>query len=113
VANQVCLRLHPALTRPGRCLAQVEFAAFTLIAGAAGPAVEMVREVVEWRGDDRPAPRCPLTLAELYGDDDSVSTLDDRRPPPHRRPPPNIRTRRRCLVPDARRDLADVSPTLA
>jgi hypothetical protein len=36
--------------------------------------------VVEWRGDDRSAPRGPLTLAELYGDDDSVITLDDRRP---------------------------------
>jgi hypothetical protein len=66
--NEELARLHPALTRPGRCLAQVEFAAFT------------PREVVEWRGDERPAPRGPLTLAELFGDDDSVITLDDRRP---------------------------------
>jgi hypothetical protein len=66
--NEELARLHPALTRPGRCLAQVEFAPFS------------AREVVEWRADDRPAPRGPLTLAELYGDADSVITLDDRRP---------------------------------
>jgi len=68
--NEELSRLHPALTRPGRCLAQVAFGPFS-------PA-----EAVAWRGDDdRPAPRRPMTLAELYGGDDTVITLDgDRRP---------------------------------
>ena len=46
-------RLHPAITRPGRCLSVVEFDAFS-------PA-----EASRWLGDDEPA-RGPMTLAELY-----------------------------------------------
>ena len=46
--------LHPAVTRPGRCLSAVEFSALS-------PA-----EVQAWLGPDSPAPTGRLTLAELY-----------------------------------------------
>jgi len=46
--------LHPAITRPGRCLSAVEFSALT-------PA-----EAQTWLGPDSPAPNGRLTLAELY-----------------------------------------------
>lgn len=67
--NEELARLHPALTRPGRCLAQVAFAPFS------------PHEAAEWRGDDGAAPAHPLTLADLYGGEDTVIALDpDRRP---------------------------------
>jgi hypothetical protein len=46
--------LHPAITRPGRCLSAVEFAPLT-------PA-----EAQGWLGPDSPAPGGQVTLAELY-----------------------------------------------
>jgi hypothetical protein len=47
-------RLHPAVTRPGRCLAVVEFPRFS------------PREASDWLGADADPPTRPLTLAELY-----------------------------------------------
>jgi type II secretory pathway predicted ATPase ExeA len=56
--NEDLRRLHPAVTRPGRCLAQVEVGPFS-------PA-----EAAQWlrqRGVAAPAPvTSPVTLAELY-----------------------------------------------
>jgi len=46
--------LHPAITRPGRCLSAVEFAALARA------------EAQVWLGPDSPAPSGPATLAELY-----------------------------------------------
>lgn len=46
--------LHPAITRPGRCLSAVEFPPLS-------PA-----EAQAWLGPDSPAPPGPVTLAELY-----------------------------------------------
>ena len=46
--------LHPAITRPGRCLSAVEFSPLS-------PAEAQV-----WLGPDSPAPTGRLTLAELY-----------------------------------------------
>lgn len=45
--------LHPALTRPGRCLAEIEFDRFSAEEGA------------QWLGDESCSPASPLTLAEL------------------------------------------------
>jgi len=67
--NEEIGRLHPALVRPGRCLAAVEFTAFS-------PA-----EAAEWLGPDVPRPTQPLSLADLFerrGDVDRVRTPDDR-----------------------------------
>lgn len=51
--NERLDRLHPALTRPGRCLAEVEFARFS------------VEEGRDWLGDGSQPPAEPLTLADL------------------------------------------------
>jgi hypothetical protein len=50
--NEDVGRLHPAITRPGRCLSQVEFAPLS------------AAESRRWLGSA--APEGPLTLAELY-----------------------------------------------
>lgn len=66
--NEEIGRLHPALVRPGRCLAAVEFSEFA-------PA-----EAAEWLGPDLPRPEQPLTLAALFerrGDVQRVRTEDD------------------------------------
>lgn len=52
--NEDVGRLHPAITRPGRCLSQVEF---ELLSRA---------EAQEWLGKGFAAPERPMTLAELY-----------------------------------------------
>jgi hypothetical protein len=52
--NEDVGRLHPAITRPGRCLSQVEFASFS-------PA-----QAHDWLGRPPLAPERPMTLAELY-----------------------------------------------
>ena len=53
--NEDIGRLHPAITRPGRCLSQVEFEPLS-------PA-----EAQRWLGSGTAAaPERPLTLAELY-----------------------------------------------
>nr|WP_246405579.1 DUF5925 domain-containing protein [Modestobacter versicolor] len=46
--------LHPAITRPGRCLSAVEFSPLSQA------------EAQVWLGPDSPAPAGRLTLAELY-----------------------------------------------
>ena len=51
--NEPLDRLHPAVVRPGRCLAQIEVGAL-----AAG-------EAAQWLGDGERVAR-PMTLAELY-----------------------------------------------
>ena len=52
--NEDVGRLHPAITRPGRCLSAVEFEPLS-------PA-----EARAWLGDGVPAPEAPLTLAQLF-----------------------------------------------
>ncbi|CCG04328.1 DUF5925 domain-containing protein [Blastococcus saxobsidens] len=52
--NEDVGRLHPAVTRPGRCLSQVEFERLS-------PA-----EAQAWLGGSTDAPERPMTLAELY-----------------------------------------------
>ena len=47
-------QLHPAVTRPGRCLAEVAFSTLSPAESAA------------WLGDGHRRPERPLTLAELY-----------------------------------------------
>lgn len=66
--NEEIGRLHPALVRPGRCLAAVEFTKFS-------PA-----EAAAWLGPDFPKPTQPLSLADLFerrGEVDRVRTPDD------------------------------------
>jgi hypothetical protein len=52
--NEPIARLHPALIRPGRCLAEVAFERFS------------PTEAAEWLGDAAVAPARALTLAELF-----------------------------------------------
>jgi hypothetical protein len=52
--NEHVGRLHPAITRPGRCLSQVEFEPLA-------PA-----EARAWLGAGHGVPEAPLTLAQLY-----------------------------------------------
>jgi len=52
--NEELSRLHPAVTRPGRCLAKVEFKRFS-------PA-----ESRSWLPDEVASPKEPSTLAELF-----------------------------------------------
>jgi hypothetical protein len=52
--NEEIGRLHPALVRPGRCLAAVRFAEFTS------------DEAATWLGPSVRAPATPATLAELF-----------------------------------------------
>jgi hypothetical protein len=51
--NEDLRRLHPAITRPGRCLAAIEFSSFT-------PA-----QAREWLAGTAPAPTTDVSLAEL------------------------------------------------
>ena len=60
--NEDVGRLHPAITRPGRCLSQVEFAPLS-------PA-----EARAWLGGDAAAPEGPVTLAELFALKEQRST---------------------------------------
>ncbi|MPY94204.1 MAG: AAA family ATPase [Acidimicrobiia bacterium] len=52
--NEPVTRLHPAVVRPGRCLAEVAFSPLS------------VAEAHAWLGGGGPRPGRPLTLAELY-----------------------------------------------
>jgi hypothetical protein len=52
--NEDVGRLHPAITRPGRCLSSVEFAPLSPV------------EARAWLGSDAVAPEGPVTLAELF-----------------------------------------------
>ncbi|HEY3502183.1 MAG TPA: DUF5925 domain-containing protein [Actinocatenispora sp.] len=52
--NEDLQQLHPAVVRPGRCLAQIEVGAFTAV------------EAQEWLGDAATAPADGATLAQLF-----------------------------------------------
>ncbi|MFT4011750.1 MAG: DUF5925 domain-containing protein [Nocardioidaceae bacterium] len=52
--NEPLSSLHPAVIRPGRCLAEVEFVRFS------------PSEARAWWGEDAPVISAPATLAELY-----------------------------------------------
>jgi Domain of unknown function (DUF5925)/ATPase family associated with various cellular activities (AAA) len=69
--NEPVGQLHPAVTRPGRCLAEVTFTELP-------PA-----EAAAWLGDGHSRPERPVTLAELYalrGDVATSTPPDVRRP---------------------------------
>lgn len=70
--NEESHRIHPALTRPGRCLARVEFTRFS-------PA-----EARRWLPDECLVPDKELTLAELYEHAGRLGRIggdgDDERP---------------------------------
>lgn len=69
--NEPLDRLHPALIRPGRCLASIEFTRFS------------TAEARSWLPDQIPAPQHPVALAELYerrGDLDRIGGLGEDRP---------------------------------
>ena len=66
--NEDIGRLHPAITRPGRCLSQVEFQALS-------PA-----ESQTWLARTGAAPERPMTLAELYALKDERAEQTDFRP---------------------------------
>jgi len=69
--NEPVGQLHPAVTRPGRCLAEVTFTELS------------VPEAAAWLGDAHPRPGRPVTLAELYAlrGDVTATTRPDVRPP--------------------------------
>jgi ATPase family associated with various cellular activities (AAA) len=68
--NEELHRLHPALTRPGRCLAVIEFAKFE-------PA-----EARHWLESDVAPPTTPSTLAELYEHSGQITRLNHDEPRP-------------------------------
>jgi hypothetical protein len=68
--NEELHRLHPALTRPGRCLAVVEFAKFE-------PA-----EARDWLDSDIAPPTTPSTLAELYERSGQIIRFNHDEPRP-------------------------------
>ncbi|WP_411292749.1 DUF5925 domain-containing protein [Streptomyces sp. SDr-06] len=70
--NEDLERLHPAVVRPGRCLARIEV----------GPLTRA--EAVGWLGTDEGIPRDGTTLAELYAlrRGTSPASLPDQRPTP-------------------------------
>ncbi len=68
--NEQLHRIHPALTRPGRCLARVEFPRFS-------PA-----EARDWLPDDCLVPDQELTLAELYEHAGQLDRIGERQAQP-------------------------------
>jgi hypothetical protein len=67
--NEDVGRLHPAITRPGRCLSQVEFEPLS-------PA-----EARDWLGDRHAAPEAPVTLAELFAQREERTFVGNRSLP--------------------------------
>ena len=70
--NEPMRALHPAVVRPGRCLADVQFRAFSH------------GEAVEWLGSSNGLAADHVTLAELYrarGDVDTIANVTERRVP--------------------------------
>jgi hypothetical protein len=63
--NEPMRGLHPAVVRPGRCLADVQFRSFTH------------REAAEWLGEAGSAPIEDSTLAELYRVRGDLETIGD------------------------------------
>ena len=66
--NEPVGRMHPAVTRAGRCLAEVAFASLS------------PDEAAAWLGDGARRPERPLTLAELYALRGDVPTRVAPRP---------------------------------
>jgi hypothetical protein len=67
--NEMLRTLHPAVARPGRCVAQVEFAPFTS------------EEADAWlERNGRPAIGSARTLASLFGEDQPTVTAETRTP---------------------------------
>lgn len=64
--NEEVHRLHPALIRPGRCLARVEFTRFS------------VAEARAWLPTATPEPDGPATLAELFELRGDLTRIGDR-----------------------------------
>jgi hypothetical protein len=70
--NEPVRQVPPALVRPGRCLANIEFTAFPR------------REAAAWLGGDRDVPFDGLTLAELYARSGSSPLISNiTEPEPH------------------------------
>lgn len=67
--NEDVGRLHPAITRPGRCLSQVQFEPLS-------PA-----EARAWLGSDAAAPEGPMTLAALFAHREQRARPADRPDP--------------------------------
>ncbi|MGY2129432.1 DUF5925 domain-containing protein [Blastococcus sp. SYSU DS0617] len=67
--NEDVGRLHPAITRPGRCLSQVEFEPLS------------AAEARAWLGDDGGAPEGPMTLASLFAQREQRAQSGGRREP--------------------------------
>jgi hypothetical protein len=68
--NEELHRLHPALTRPGRCLAVIEFAKFE------------PGEARQWLDGTIATPAAPSTLAELYEHSGQITRLLNHHEPP-------------------------------
>jgi hypothetical protein len=66
--NEDLARLHPAVTRPGRCLARIEVPALPF------------GEAETWLGTSAGVPADGATLAELYALRDGDATVVDREP---------------------------------
>jgi len=66
--NEPVRALHPAVIRPGRCLADVRFRPFTR------------HEAAEWFDGRGPLPAGDLTLAELYRIRDGLDPFANNRP---------------------------------
>ncbi len=69
--NENLARLHPAVTRPGRCLAQIEVGPLTRAEASA------------WLGGDGVAPSDGATLAELYSIREGTAPLVAETPDQH------------------------------
>ena len=66
--NEPIAKLHPAITRPGRCLANIEFTCFSR------------QEAAAWLGVEHGVPLDGLTLAELYqrrGETLQITSLEE------------------------------------
>jgi hypothetical protein len=70
--NEPVHGLHPAVVRPGRCLADVQFSPFTQA------------QANEWLAGVAPPPSGDCTLAELYRLRGDVDTIATPRPSPNR-----------------------------
>ncbi|HEX3965909.1 MAG TPA: DUF5925 domain-containing protein [Trebonia sp.] len=64
--NEELRRLHPAVTRPGRCLAQVEVVPFPPAEAAQWLARPGPQQSGQYRAAALPSSTAPVTLAELY-----------------------------------------------
>lgn len=69
--NEPLSRMHPAVTRAGRCLSNIEFERFSK------------KEAAEWLGPEHPAPSGGGTLAQLYELRGETTTIT-HTPPVHR-----------------------------